>query len=206
MRPIEFTTASYVVADGNAIAEAQTLAGAEAMALTSSPYTITPPKYVTITSVGNDSGITFAIVGTSPSGHAQTETVTGANAGAATSTLAFATVTSITSSGASAGNVEAGWTQSGYGGWIPMDIYTPNQATTVSAVVSGTINYDIQYTNENPFDTSITPTAVAFPVAALGGATATQTGTTTTVMRALRYKVNSGSGTIRVTITQQSTA
>lgn len=204
MRPIEITTTSFSVADPNAVADSQALAAAGNLVLTSSTVTLSPPRYVTITSDGDDSGITFTITGTNPAGNAQTETVAGTNASAATSTLTFKTVTNIAASGAVATTVEAGYTQSGYSAWIPLDIYVVNQVTTISATVSGTINYSIEYTNENPFDTSITPTAVAHPTAALTGATANQTAFTTTLMRAVRYKVNSGSGTIRLTIVQQS--
>jgi hypothetical protein len=93
------------------------------------------------------------------------------------------------------------------GDWWPLDIYTPNQVTTISVtLVSGTANYTVQYTNEDPFDTSITHQAVSHPVAALVGATASQTGFTTTLMRAVRVNTASGTGTLRVTVVQQSTA
>jgi hypothetical protein len=208
MRPYQLTTTSFTAADPDGVATSQSPSGAGNLTLVSSAVTLTPPRFVTITSAGNDTGVTFTITGTRPGGSTQTEVVTGANAGAATSTLTFETVTSIAISGASAAAVEAGFTQSGYSDWLPLDIYTPNQVTTISATVSGTVNYDIQYTNEDPFDRTITQTAVAHPAAAgaFTGATANQTHSTTTLMRAVRYKINSGTGTIRLTITQQSTA
>lgn len=93
------------------------------------------------------------------------------------------------------------------GAWWPLDIYTPNQVTTISVnLLSGTANYSIEYTNEDPFDTSITQLAVAHPVAALTGASTDQTAFTTTLMRAVRVNVASGSGQLRVTVVQQSTA
>jgi hypothetical protein len=92
------------------------------------------------------------------------------------------------------------------GAWWPLDIYSPNQVTTISAtLVSGTANYSIEYTNEDPFDLTITQQAVAHPVAALTGATTSQTASTTTLMRAVRVKTASGTGVLRVTVTQQST-
>ena len=206
MRPIQIVTTSFPIADGNYLAESQTPAGAGFLTLVAN--TITPPRYVTITSVGNDTGRTFTIVGVGPNNETQTEAVTGANAGAATSTKTFAFVESIYVDGATAGAVEAGVTQSGYSQWIPLDIYTPNQVTTISATVSGTVNYSIEYTNEDPFDHSFTHQAVAHPAAggAFTSATTSQTHFTTTLMRAVRYKINSGDGSIRLTITQQSTA
>jgi len=70
---------------------------------------------IDITSAGNDTGITFTIVGHKVgdlTGTATTEVVTGANAGAATSTNFYAYIESITASGASAGNVKIGTTGS----------------------------------------------------------------------------------------------
>ena len=65
-------------------------------------------QLVTILSAGDDSGITFTIVGTDANGDALTEVVTGANAGTASSSGYFNTVDSITTSASSAGNVSAG--------------------------------------------------------------------------------------------------
>ena len=72
-------------------------------------------QLITILSAGDDSGITFTIVGTDAVGDAQTEVVTGANAGTATSSGYFNTVASITTDAASAGNVSAGVTGTGTG-------------------------------------------------------------------------------------------
>ena len=70
---------------------------------------------VGITSTGNDTGITFTIVGHKVgdlTGTATTEVVTGASGGTATSTNFFAYIESITLSGASANNVKVGTTGS----------------------------------------------------------------------------------------------
>jgi hypothetical protein len=206
MRPIQIVTTSFPAADGNYLATSQTPLAAGFLTLVAS--TITPPRYVTITSVGNDSARTFTITGVGPNNETQIETVAGTNASTATSTKTFAFVESIFVDAATAAAVEAGVTQSGYSQWIPLDIYTPNQVTTVSATVSGTVNYSIEYTNEDPFDHSFVHQAVAHPAAggAFTAASTNQTHFTTTLMRAVRYKINSGSGSIRLTITQQSTA
>ena len=65
-------------------------------------------RQITLLSAGNDSGITFTVVGTDVNGDALSETVTGANAGTATSTGYFATISSITAVGNPAGNMSAG--------------------------------------------------------------------------------------------------
>jgi hypothetical protein len=64
---------------------------------------------ITLTSSGNDSALTATITGTDVFGYAQTEALTMANAGVATSTKSFKTVTSIAVSGAgTVGTLEVG--------------------------------------------------------------------------------------------------
>jgi hypothetical protein len=93
------------------------------------------------------------------------------------------------------------------GPWLPLDIYTPNQVTSISVTsLSGNLNYTVQYTNEDPFNTSITQQAYSHPVAALVGATGSHHGFTTTLMRAVRINTASGTGVLRLTVVQQSTA
>ena len=71
---------------------------------------------VRFTSAADDSGITFTIVGITVAdaitGKATTEVVTGADSSTADSSNFFAKITSITASGASAGNVSIGTTGS----------------------------------------------------------------------------------------------
>lgn len=63
---------------------------------------------MTILSAGDDSGISFTVVGTDVDGDAQTESITGANAGTATGSAYFLTISSITAVGNPAGNASAG--------------------------------------------------------------------------------------------------
>lgn len=65
-------------------------------------------RTVRITSGGNDSGITFAVAGADLYGYPQTQTVTGANAGVATTTKTFKFIYSITPSGAVASTASVG--------------------------------------------------------------------------------------------------
>ena len=70
--------------------------------------TLSHGRIVTILSAGDDSAISFTVVGTDVDGDAQTESITGANAGTATGAVYFLTITSITAVGDPAGNVSAG--------------------------------------------------------------------------------------------------
>lgn len=210
MRPITFTY-SQAAADADSILTAQSLNASGAIALDGSTVVngvadfITSPAYVTIFSE-KSATVDFVVVGTKPGGTtAQTETISFTASGTVTGTIAFATVTSISASAPTSATISIGNADIGYTDWIPLDIYTPNQATNISAKVSGTVNYSVEYTNEDPFDRSITHLAVPHPAGSLTAASSDETHFTTTLMRAVRLKVNSGDGSIRFTIVQQST-
>jgi len=65
-------------------------------------------RVVTILSAGNDAAKSFTVTGTDINGDAQTESITGANAGTATGTKYFLTISGISAVGNPAGNVSAG--------------------------------------------------------------------------------------------------
>lgn len=110
-------TGSANIADDNYIATSQS--GSASVALTLANTTMPVATVVTATtfaaarrirvvSAGDDSGITFAVVGTDFAGNALNETITGANAGTADGSKWFKTVTSVTPSGNTASTVEVG--------------------------------------------------------------------------------------------------
>lgn len=217
MRPIQ-QTLNIETADPNGVVTAETpvnntdltIGGAYASGgVATFPF----PTEVTFTSADDLSTVTFTVIGTDANNVYQSEAVVGPNNETVQTTNLFATVTAIevaTVTTFTTEEVEVGGAAVGIGNgaWWPLDIYTPNQVTTISCniLASGTATYSVQYTNEDPFDTSITQLAVAHPVAALTGATTDQTAFTTTLMRAVRVNVASGSGQLRVTVVQQSTA
>lgn len=107
-------------------------------------------RRVIITSAGNDSGITFKIVGINFFGNPITDTVTGANVGAAVSNLDFLTVSSITPSGNTAGNVTAGTNATGSGAWhFPSRELTPFALSLALSIPSGT-TASIEHTYDDP--------------------------------------------------------
>jgi hypothetical protein len=220
MRPIQ-KIISIAAADPNGVAEAQTPADGDPIVLdgvlvSSGVATFIYPTQVTLTSGDDLSTVTFTVYGlvlnadgTQTQG---SEVVTGLNNDTATTTLTFvnvslitvATLTVFTTEAVEVGGAAVGI---GDGPWWPLDIYVPNQVTTISCniLASGSANYTVQYTNEDPFNTSITQLAVAHPAGALAGASTSQTASTTTLMRAVRVNVASGAGQLRVTVVQQST-
>ena len=65
-------------------------------------------RIVTILSAGDDSAKSFTVTGTDVDGDSQTESITGANAGTATGSKYFLTISGISAVGNPAGNVSAG--------------------------------------------------------------------------------------------------
>lgn len=172
------------------------------------------PTEVTFTSGDDLSGVTFTVIGTDANGVYQEEAVVGPNNDTVQTTNVFATVTDVqvaTVNTYTVETIEVGGAAVGIGNgdWWPLDIYTPNQVTTISCniLASGSASYSVQYTNEDIWNLPAADClAVAHPVAALTGASTDQTAFTTTLMRAVRVNVASGSGQLRVTVVQQSTA
>jgi len=219
MRPIQ-QTLNIETADPNGVVTAETPVNNVALTLdgayTSGGVATFPfPTAATFTSISNLSTVTFTVIGTDANNVYQTEAIVGPNNTTVTGTKTFKTVTSIavaTVTTFTTQTVDAGGAAVGIGNgpWWPLDIYTPNQVTTISAniLASGSATYSIEYTNEDPFDLSITQLAVAHPASggAFTSASTDQTHFTTTLMRAVRVNVASGSGQLRVTVVQQSTA
>jgi len=106
-------TADTVALDADGISVAAAVGNNAALvlggALTSGgSATFSHGRVVTILSAGDDSAISFTVVGTDVNGDSQTESITGANAGTATGASYFLTIASITAVGNPAGNVSAG--------------------------------------------------------------------------------------------------
>jgi hypothetical protein len=217
MRPVTVTAGPFIASSANNIALSQTLGAAGPVTLNGSRAsagvaTISPAARFAITSAGNDSGITFAVKGTDWAGNPISETIAGANVGAASSVLDYLTVTSIVSSGATAAAITAGTTGIGASPWVRFDDYS--QATCeMQFVVSGTVNYSLQISFDDPNDVTtyenpIARSAMTWDVSGspVAGATATTTISMLAVPRFGRVLVNSGAGSVKWTSTQYGVA
>ena len=150
-----FLTADTQALDADGISTAATLSGSGNLTINGAlasggSCTFDAGRIVTILSAGNDSGDTFTVTGTDVNGDAQTEDITGANAGTATGTKYFKTVTQIAIDGASAGNVSAGVNASA-GDVIFAGRSRLKGVFTVNSATAGTINF----TNTSPAGTAL---------------------------------------------------
>lgn len=209
MRPVTVTKQLSVAADADGIAQLQQLAGAGNFTLNgalvaSGVAQLGSQRKVAVHSAGNIAAVVFTIYGTDDQGREITDTVTGVNNSTVSTTLDFATVTRVAAGAAVGSDTEVGTTGVGASLPIPLDIYLPF-GSTVSVDVTGTINYTIQATNDNPFGNPSTPLNwVAYPGnQSLSGQTTDLTSVATAAVRAIRILVNSGAGSAAVTLTQQ---
>lgn len=129
-------------ASTTAVASAGTLVSAGYLTLTTTPYVQSPAAQITLTSVGNISGVNFTIVGADATGAVVTETLAGPNNSTVYSVNAYTVVSSIYANGAVGTNTSAGNSA----------VATPLQPTkimiTSSANLSG-VNFTIFGTNTN---------------------------------------------------------
>ena len=132
--------------------------------------TLDAPRRIIVTSAGNDSGITFTVTGTARNEQGnivQSETISGSNAGAATTTQDFLTVTSVVPSANTASTVTVGTSGTASGPWVVWDSFaTPFQVNIQGNVLSGAPTWSVEVTQDDVFGTWL-PVGVPFPRASL---------------------------------------
>lgn len=158
MQPITVTVGPLASADDAAVAASQNPAGAGDLTLTSSVVVLDQPRRVIITSAADDTAFTFTIYGTTFSGQVVSEVVAGANAGIASSTLDFKTVTQVAVSG-NAGSVKVGTNGVAGSRWVRFDSWADAQ-TAIQCNATGTVNYTVQVTMDDPND-PVSPVGVS---------------------------------------------
>jgi hypothetical protein len=155
MRPIVVTVGPLSSASANNIALSQTVTGAANVVLNGALVsggvaTLDKPRQVLITNVGNDSGITFTVVGTDRYGASLSQTVTGTSGSSVATTVDFATVTRITTSGStSVSGITVGTNTVAGSDWVRFDEYAPSNIS-IQCTVSNTVNYTVQSTLDDP--------------------------------------------------------
>ena len=212
-------TKTLAAADDNGIAESQALAAAGFLTLNGALVVagvaqLLSGRQVVIHSGGDDSTLTWTVLGTNESGSPIKDSFAGVNAGDATSNLLnFKSVTSIYANKAVATTAYAG--TNGVGASDPKifarTIGTPH-LDLQAVLVSGAVNYDVQYTQEEflqPVSTTgaqssnangdVTPNPVWVSFTDMTGKSAAAQGAEVITMNAWRVKINSGTGVLRVT-------
>jgi hypothetical protein len=163
-------------------------------------------RQITITSAGNDSGITFKINGYDRAGNPVSETLAGANAGAATSVLSYSAIYDIFPSAATASTVTAGTAATASSAYVALDPYAAPQVA-IQCTASGTVNYTVQTSQDDPNDPT-NPVALS-SMTWVNSSDASAVNATASIVTYLAYApryvrvfLNSGTGTVTATITQ----
>jgi hypothetical protein len=213
MRPQVVVVGPLAASNATNIRTASAIAGAGAVVLngtlvTGGVATLDKPRQILFTDAANDSGITFTLTGTDWAGDIISEVLTGANAGTVASVLSYATVTSVVSSGASAGNVSIGTSGVAYSPWARLDDFAMSQ-TALQCTASGTVNYTVQQSMDDPNSPTnpVTPalmTWVSSSDANVVGASTSQMSFFTFAPIFVRVLLNSGSGSVTMTVRQLS--
>lgn len=214
MQPITISVGPLAAASANNIATSQTVTGAADVTLNGSLVSggvavLDKPRRVLITNVGNDSAVTFTVYGTWMNGQSISETVQGTSGSTVATTLDFATVTRIATSGStSASGITVGTNGVAGSNWCRLDDFAP-AIWSIQVNASGTVNYTVQITLDDP-NAPINPT----PLASVNwinssdtnivSATATKFAAFTGAPAYVRVLLNSGTGSATAKILQSS--
>ncbi len=209
MRPVYVTLGTLAAASANNIAASQTLGAAGPVTLNGTTVVggvaiLDQARQVLITSAGNDSGITFRVTGLNRWNQIISETVTGGSGSAVATTNPFATVTSIVSSGATAAAITVG-TNGVTSILIPVDWEANPTNIALNAVVTGTVNYTVNQTLDNPYTSTGLYPANFTAISALSAKTATVQVNITNDLTALQLVINSGTGSVLLEVVQAGT-
>jgi hypothetical protein len=172
--------------------------------------TMDHPRRVLLTFAANETGHTFTLTGTGPGGVALRETIAGTTAGTVQSVLDYSTV-SVSISATSTGNVSVGTNGVGSSGWLLFDQWLSDGVVAFQCTVSGTVNYTVQQSLDNPNNLDaygavlLAPSAVTWVNCSdtnVVAATSTQQSNYNFAPFMMRVVMNSGTGTVTLTAIQ----
>jgi hypothetical protein len=195
--PASIGTGTQYVAWGPNVALNGTLVNSAGVAV------LATPQRVLITTA--DTTHIFTVNGTNAAGAPISETV-GPITTSAYTVQDFATVTSITVNAAPTAAVTVGTNGIGSTPWVRTDEWA-NPSVSIQIDVSGTVNYTVQASNDDPNDPT-NPTAAASMTwinsndTNVVGATTAELTNYLFAPRYVRVTLNSGSGSITATVTQ----
>lgn len=207
--PVSFTK-TLAAADDDIIALSQTpLAAGNLTLIGGGTVSLDTPRKVILTFAADESGHSFVVYGTqgaAGAGNPISETIAGTTAGVVASTRMYGSVTRISISAAATGAIKAGTNGVGASQWQLFNFQLPDALLSIGAVVTGTVNYSIQYTYDNFWAVPVGATQgidpIAFTDPVLDGATATGQTSFTQPITGWRLLINSGTGSVAIRAVQ----
>lgn len=153
--------------------------------------TMDNPRRLLLTTSADDTGDTFTITGTDWNGNVISETLAGVNNTTAFTEYDYKTITSIWTSGATAGTIQFGTNGIASSRPIFLDRYAL-APTSLQVDASGTVNFTVQQSLDDPNDVGFTNVDwINHPDTALAAATATAQGNYAYVPTVTRVTLNS---------------
>lgn len=132
----------------DAICESQTPGAAGDLIFDGEACTLVA-RHIEIEGTGDNSGVTFTVVGEDRNGDPLSEEITGANNGTATSSKNFRAVYTVRADGAVTGNVEIGTADSAESRVVPFDFYQAgNISITMHHSSDADFTHEFKYTND----------------------------------------------------------
>lgn len=165
-------------------------------------------RRVLLTTAADETTKSFVVTGFDRSGYPITETITGVNATTATGVLDFKSITSITISADAAGAITIGTAATAGGPWFRLDDWAPSNVS-IQCNVTGTVNFTIQSTLDDPFDpvSPVLPAAMTWIDTSDTSAVAASASLQSNFLFAPKYvrvQINSGTGSVATTVLQSS--
>lgn len=208
MRPIRVSVGPLTAASANNISLSQTPSAGALLLNGSTAGVLDHARQVLFTFAADESGHNFVITGTDINGSVISETVAGTTAGTVATVLSYLTVTRITISADATGALTVGTNGVSSSMWVRFDDWAPSEIA-IQCTVSGTVNYTVQQTLDDPNSPNYTllPAAMTWvnhPDTNLVAATATAQGNYAYMPVFARVVLNSGSGTVTATFLQSA--
>lgn len=169
--------------------------------------TLDMARQVIFTSGGADTGITITITGTDWSGSPISETVTGGSGSAVATILDYLTITQVKVSGATATTITVGTNGVAGSPWVNLDTWA-NGTVEGQCAITGTANFTVFVSNDDPdsYGNPIARTSVFWDSTQpniIAGAVSVGFGLAYAPAWA-KVVLNSGSGSVRMTLNQHS--
>lgn len=163
--------------------------------------TLDQQRRISFTVAGNESTNTFTIVGLNANNATITENITGPNTGTVNSVLDYKTLIKISTLGTTAGTISIGTNGVGASLWQIANWNAAPVNIALSVVQqSGSANFSIQYTYDDPNNLPATVSAPQpFTHPTINAVATMIDGAINDPITAWRLLVNSGTGTLRAT-------
>jgi hypothetical protein len=168
--------------------------------------TLDTPRFILFTASANESAKTLTITGVDANGSTTTELLTAPNATTGASVTSWRSISSISLSATAAGTFTVGTTTTAASPWVRLDEYA-NAQTSIQNAVSGTVNYTVQTSNQDP--NSPTNPVQPYQVTWNSSLDTNAVGASANVSSFLAYAptyvrllLNSGTGTVTMNVVQ----